>query len=93
LFCYYKEMKRFFQNKNGQVVLGQWPSPLLWGWLIARVLTRLLPEGNLATWCGHFGTALLLVWALLELTSGVNLFRKLLGLLVLVLIVLNYFQR
>lgn len=84
-------MKRFFRDKRGQMVWWQWPSPLLWGWLVARVLALALTDGTLKDWVGYAGTASLAIWALLELTTGVNYFRKLLGLVVLLMIVLQFF--
>ena len=71
----------FIKDKEGNIVLWQWPNMPLVGWAIFALLGRLTRWQPL-TW---IGTAFLFVWALLEIFRGVNYFRRGLGLIVLLL--------
>jgi len=71
----------FIKDKEGKVVLWQWPNLPLVGWAIFALLSHLTRWQPLA-W---IGTAFLVVWALLEIFRGVNYFRRALGLVVLLL--------
>jgi len=75
---------KLWKDKHGKVVLWQNPNPLLWIWFISMLLTHLLPYGqaNFAASLVSFGA--LFGWAYLEITSGVNYFRRSLGLIILI---------
>jgi len=72
--------KRFFHNKDGKIVLWQTPNLPIIGWALFTLLSRVIHLDALA-W---IATGFLLLWALLELGWGVNYFRRLLGLIILV---------
>jgi hypothetical protein len=71
----------FFRDKTGQIVLWQWPNLPLLGWGLFALLSQIARWHQLAA----VSTACLLVWALMEIFQGVNYFRRLLGLAILVL--------
>lgn len=75
----------WIRDREGKVVLAQWPNPALWVWLISLVVgpTGLFGEarGEQLTLVGQ---GALIVWGLDELVRGANPFRRLLGAAVLV---------
>jgi hypothetical protein len=74
-----------FENREtGRLSVASWPNPPLWVWIAARVSGHLVPEGFPHRAAGVIGTVALVLWALLELGSGVNPWRRFLGLVVLV---------
>lgn len=75
-----------WRDKHGRIVLYQHPSPLLIGWLVLTIAS-LFVTGNLGNIVWYVALAVLAVWALLEVFKGVNYFRRILGLIVLVLII------
>lgn len=78
----------FFRDPNGHITLWQYPNIALWGWIITIAINHFAKNEKLAA----IGTAFLLAWAIMELVSGVNYFRRLLGLLVIVVVVLPWFR-
>jgi hypothetical protein len=82
----------FFKDKNGQIVLWQWPNIPIIGWAVLKLLSLMVGRGMFNSGLGQLSMALLFVWAYLELIHGVNYFRRLLGLLVLVGVVASYFR-
>jgi hypothetical protein len=73
----------FFKDKSGQVVIWQKPNLAIILWAVFAVTSRLF-DSSLAVW---LATAFLFTWAFMELTQGVNYFRRLLGLVVLAAII------
>ena len=73
--------QRLFRDKAGKVVLAQWPNWALIGWAGFALLSRFTQWKQL-TWVA---TGFLLAWAMMEIFQGVNYFRRLLGLTVLLL--------
>lgn len=74
--------ERIFHDKSGRLVIFQKPNPPL---LIfaAGMCVAAFTHGRVKIWTGSFAFVALAVWALLEAVSGVNYFRRALGLLVL----------
>jgi hypothetical protein len=72
-------------DRDGRIVLAQWPNPALAVWLATVVVgwTGLLAIER-ATTVRHVGRGALLVWALDELARGSSPARRLLGVVVLV---------
>ncbi len=75
---------RFFRDKDGNVVLMQPPNLPIVGWFVFKVLEKLVDSGQLNTLASLLAFGCAFTWAWLELFSGVNYFRRLLGLLVLI---------
>jgi hypothetical protein len=80
-----------FKNSDGKIVIWQSPNLPLLGWGLARIIAMLLEDGTVKTGFSHLATAFIFTWAYLEIRSGVNIFRKLLGTIVLVLAILSIF--
>lgn len=66
-------------NKNGQVVIVQWPNLPLIGWAVARTIST-VSTGKISTGFSLAATILLFVWAVMEIGWGDSLLRRLLGL-------------
>ena len=81
----------FFKDTNGNIVLWQLPNAPLWGWLLFKVLPLLTSSEQLRYGLQQISMAFIFTWAYLEMSDGVNYFRRLLGLIVLAAIVMSYF--
>ena len=73
----------FRDRATGKIVIAQLPNPALIVWIVATV-AALPTTGTLHTLLGYAATVALVVWAGDELLRGVNPFRRLLGVAVLV---------
>lgn len=72
------------RDRDGRLVLAQWPNPALAVWLLAAVLGWTGALGvTLSAAVSGLGRGALVVWALDELVRGVNPFRRVLGAVVL----------
>lgn len=70
-------------RESGRITIGQWPNlplALYLGTLAVRIIFR--PTADTATVLTALSAGLLLVWAALEVTLGVNPFRRFVGLAV-----------
>jgi hypothetical protein len=81
-------MLDFFKDKQGNYVIGQWPNKPL---LVALGLNALQYYPNtIAQNISHWGVSIVLIyWAYLEIASGVNSWRKLLGSIVMLSSITN----
>jgi hypothetical protein len=88
-----KELKEqhFFRDKDGHIVIWQWPNVPLWGWIIFKALSLLITATPWHAGFGHLSTAFLFTWAYLEITDGDAYFRRLLGLVVMIAIIASLF--
>lgn len=74
----------FFRDSDGNIVVAQPPNlPILVG-ISATLLQFFLPSGKIQTAFDLVAFGALFTWAWLELFSGVNYFRRSLGLIALV---------
>jgi hypothetical protein len=69
---------RFFFDSKGTFVLLQWPNIPLTIWLTCTLISRFTIETTQIV-STFIGTMSLVVWSLLEITTGVNYFRRFLG--------------
>jgi hypothetical protein len=72
-----------FKDQNGRIVIWQWPNVPLFAWLALKTIAMLSNDPQRAASFSNLSTAFLFTWAFLELTQGVTVFRKLLGLVVI----------
>lgn len=79
--------KKLFLDKNGRFVVAQFPNIPIIIWLATVILNRFVQVQTTNTILSIIGTFSLTTWALLEIYSGVNLFRKILGSAVLLYII------
>ncbi len=73
---------KIWRDDNGNVVIWQFPSPFLFGWVIFTCLSLIL-SGTISDVFSWIGTVSLIIWSLLEIFQGVNYFRRALGVLIL----------
>jgi hypothetical protein len=82
----------FFKDKNGKVVLWQFPNALLFAWIFIVVVALLFQHVNpVKHGIDRLASAVLFVWAYQEVMTGVNYFRRALGLVVIGIIVYGFF--
>lgn len=81
-----------FRDNEGNIVIAQPPNlPLLVG-LTATVLKLIVTSGNIYTGLDAVAFGSFFTWAWLELFEGVNYFRRVLGLLVLLGVIASRFS-
>ena len=83
--------QKFWEDKHGRVVVWQKPNLWLSIWFATMVINWFLPNGWLIKALGWASLGSLIIWATLEASRGVNYFRRLIGMLVLLSIVLTRF--
>lgn len=81
--------QKFWEDKNGNVVVWQRPNLALVIWFVASLLSTLFPRGPIERSLYFVGSISIFVWSILELTKGVNYFRRLLGLVVLLALIVT----
>lgn len=84
--------QRFLKDSSGAIVVAQAPNVPLLGWIICTVLSFVITAEPYGTGFGLLARAFLFTWAYLEVTDGVNYFRRLLGLLVLLAVSISMFM-
>lgn len=82
----------FWRNKDGRITVWQFPNPPLIAWLVFMVLSRVMHDGRLHAGYEFLSMAALFTWAYLEITSGESYFRKMLGGVVLLVLVISRFK-
>jgi hypothetical protein len=82
-------LRKFITDKHDHVVIWQTPNIPLAIWAILAVLSRLFHHGNARSAAELIGHAAIIVWAILEITSGASYFRRTLGAIVLLLTLLS----
>lgn len=78
----------FRSRRTGRVTVIQVPNALLIVWFLASVGHRFF-DGAMAGGLALVATLALTAWAVLEVVTGVNPFRRLVGLVVLVWVVVS----
>ncbi|MDZ8223140.1 hypothetical protein [Nostoc sp. ChiVER01] len=73
-----------FRDDEGNIVIAQMPNLPLIVWIVTSLLTLVFTSGKINTLLDLVAYGSLFTWAWLELFQGVNYFRRALGLVVLV---------
>ncbi len=73
-----------FRDREGNIVIAQAPNPPLIVWIVSSLLSLVFTGGTIHTVLDVVATGSLFTWAWLELFDGVNYFRRGLGLVVLI---------
>lgn len=84
-------IRRFFEDRDGRIVVMQFPNPPLWAWLALRIAAFFAPD-RWRDGLSLLATAALFTWAYLEITEGASPFRRTLGGVVLAAIVVGAFR-
>jgi hypothetical protein len=83
---------KIFKDKKGRVVIYQRPNVWLIGWAVLDIVAIFAPGKNISNTAWTAGAVVLIIWSLLEILRGVNYFRRVLGLAVLLVIVATFFK-
>jgi hypothetical protein len=86
---------RFFRSSTtGEVVVVQAPNIPLWVFLVATAIRLVLrPHGSVGTALSVVGSVSLVGWALWEIARGDSPFRRALGGVVLLVVVVGFVSR
>lgn len=87
-----RKFSSIFKDREGRVVIWQSPNFLLVAWAFCRLITFVV-NANLEIGFSRLGSAFLFAWAYLEVRSGVNIFRRILGLIVACVTIWSFFQQ
>lgn len=75
-------LKKFFEDKEGRVVITQWPNPPLIVWILALLVSK-ITQDTPSTVFAYISTLAITVWAVIELGWGRSMFRRVLGMVVM----------
>lgn len=78
-----------FRDRKGHVVVWQRPNVPLIGWAITRLALHFISTQKYAKPLQSLSTTILFTWSYLEITQGVNKFRRIMGALVMALVVIG----
>lgn len=78
---------KFFKDRNGRWAIAQFPNVLITGWIVVLLANLFLHSQPVKS----LQDALLFAWAYMELIQGVSYFRKVLGAVVLIGLVVSFF--
>jgi hypothetical protein len=82
-------IRSFFSDKHGKLAIAQLPNPPLIIWLLATAVAHFVHTGLVHTSARIVAVAAILVWAILEIISGLSPFRRILGGAVLLLMLVS----
>lgn len=72
-------VNRLFKTRDGRIVVGQAPNTPAILWACAASIQYFSPLGFMRAIGRFFSTVIGIYWALLEVSDGVNLFRRIMG--------------
>ncbi|MGB3534541.1 MAG: hypothetical protein WBA13_13630 [Microcoleaceae cyanobacterium] len=78
---------KVFRDSEGNIVIAQPPNPPLIAGIVATLLKFVITSGNIYIASDAIAFGALFTWGWLELSDGVNYFRRGLGLLTLIFLV------
>jgi hypothetical protein len=81
-----------FRDDEGKIVLGQSPNLLIIVWITATLLKMIFATGKINTGLEVVAFGTLFTWAWEELFQGVNYFRKALGFIVIISLIVSKIQ-
>ena len=84
-------IKNFFKDKNGKIIIGQWPNWPLWLALGLFFIGK-IPVSELQVFSTWAMIPTMLYWSYLEIFHGDNSFRRVLGTLVALNFIYNLLQ-
>ena len=81
-----------FRDDEGKIVLGQPPNLLIIVWITVTLLKMIFATGKINTGLEVIAFGTLFTWAWEELFQGVNYFRRALGFIVLISLIVSKIQ-
>ncbi|PZO36155.1 MAG: hypothetical protein DCF19_22265 [Pseudanabaena frigida] len=85
-------LDKIFRDSEGKIVIAQMPNLPLIVWSIASLLKLIVTTGKINIGLDAIAFGSLFTWAWEELFQGVNYFRRALGLLVLISMIVSKIQ-
>ena len=85
-------LDQVFRDESGKIVLAQMPNLPLIIWIIASLLKIIFTTGKINIGLDALAFGSLFTWAWEELFQGVNYFRRTLGSLVLIALIVSKIQ-
>ncbi len=85
-------LDQVFRDESGKIVLAQMPNLHLIIWIIASLLKIIFTTGKINIGLDALAFGSLFTWAWEELFQGVNYFRRTLGSLVLIALIVSKIQ-
>lgn len=83
---------RFFKDKDGKIVIWQKPNLPLYAWALFKLMAVLNTDLQYKVAFEQISSAFLFTWGFLELTQGVSKFRRLLGFIVMMIVIVGYIK-
>lgn len=87
-----KHIRKFCENGQGDLTLFQPPNAALIGWAVCMVAAKISPASTLKSSFAILSLLFLSFWATLEFLRGDSNFRKLLGAIFLLGIIMSQLQ-
>jgi hypothetical protein len=84
---------RLFRDAAGQIVIWQPPNLPILIWVSATLLKLVFQTGQVKLVLDLLAFSSLLYWSFLEITQGVNYFRRDLGVVVLIALIVSVIQQ
>ncbi len=84
---------RLFRDGAGQIVIGQAPNLPILIWVSATLLKLVFKTGQVKIGLDLLAFSSLLYWSFLEITQGANYFRRDLGVVVLIALIISVIQQ
>jgi uncharacterized membrane protein len=84
---------RLFRDGTGEIIIGQPPNLPILIWGLATLLALVFKTGRVKLGLDLLAFSSLLYWSFLEITQGVNYFRRDLGVIVLIAIIISAIQK
>lgn len=90
MYKFYKQISQqsFFKDKNGKVVIAQFPNTPLILWFITFLISFFPLQSRLSNFFDLISFGAIFTWSWLEIFDGVNIFRRVLGLFVVTIVIL-----
>ena len=84
---------RFFRDNTGEIVVAQAPNIPLLVWIAATLLKLVFKTGQVKIALDILAFGSLLYWSFLEITEGATYFRRDLGVIVLITLMVSVIER
>ena len=82
-------LSRIFTTAEGTIVIGQYPNWELFAYVVLKIVSLIVP-GPYNRYAADAAAVAIIAWSVLEIYSGVNPFRRLLGAAVLISLGLSW---
>ncbi|MBC7943623.1 hypothetical protein H7X68_03950 [Candidatus Saccharibacteria bacterium] len=83
---------KFIRDKNNNIVIWQSPNLPLFGWFIFMIMAYLAPSEFFKTGFTDLSRTFLFVWSYLEIAQGSSYFRRLVGVIIMLVILVGIFS-